>query len=142
MMTISKNTGTDYLIRDVGLELMSPEQGFSGEIPLFSKILFDNDWSIKDVVTATLKVISKQVEEHLIEIANSSRNEKLSSDGTLKASLENIKGDKRIVLVNKDNWRVTQSPFHAPHTNIAFIHKNVEYIQSGVLGSIYSRKRT
>ena len=138
-MVISKNTGLDYLIRDVGRSLMPSVQGYSHEIQLFDKILTDDDFSVRDVVKATLKVMNQTIGDQVMKI---DKEEKLQKNNLpiYKAILNRPHTNKRIVLYNADDEEIAISNYQPPTSTISFTFQGVEYKKEGILGSIFYRR--
>jgi len=136
-VALTKNSGIDYLIRDVGQKIMPEDAGW-GKMLLHDKMLFEKDFTIREVTLATLDVLKERIGKELAIIAKAE--EENSAAPIFKAELVKEKASKRIALLNLKNEKVALSSYAALAQTLTYRYKNVEYKQEGVLGSIYYRR--
>lgn len=124
-------TGMDYLVRDVGQEVMPVEAGWT-ELVLYDKMLYEKEFTIKEIVPAVIKVLSKRFNEEVssLRVGTIYNAELKRNDFTL---------EKQIVLRTPAGIIVAESGLVSPSTNIYFSFQGVEYAQQGLNGEIYYR---
>ncbi len=137
--TIATGTSVDFLIRDVGRELMPEVKGYTHVINLHDSILTDDDFSIRDIVKTTLKILNRAIDEKkdLLDRQNFYENRRVP---IYKAILNTPAQNKRIILYDMDNKEVAVSPFVSSNDDLYFNYNGVSYFQSGYRGSIYFRR--
>tara|TARA_R110000822_G_scaffold302649_2_gene426962 strand:+ start:16203 stop:16607 length:405 start_codon:yes stop_codon:yes gene_type:complete len=125
--------GIDFLVKEVGEDIMPPYAGWT-PTNIHDKILFDKDFSIDEVVKATVKILGKRLN---MELLNRDNDDTLPTIYLCNKEIRKFTREKRLVLTHGDNY-IAASPWVSPSSVIVFKHGNVKYYQAGVLGRIDS----
>ena len=128
---VQKANGKEVLLLEVANTLMPEEEGYNSS-EVINEILVRGDFSIRQVVDATFKVLSKKVSEEL------KRN---TQDIKIYGFVEfPLNGDKRLVLRNENNITVVSSNYFSINTDVKMKYQGVEYRQHGKDHFVYSRE--
>ena len=125
----NSKTGMDYLIQAVGTEIMPEEAGWT-PTGLYDKILYENAFSIKEVVEATICVLDEKIQSRI--------NEKIEQPFIYTPFIEKVEDMKRIVLLEEQK-RIAVSPYVTQGMPVSFRYKKVEYMQQGAMGCVFFR---
>jgi len=137
MGTTIKNTGLDYLIRDVGQAVMPIEEGWH-ELLLFDKMLYEKEFTVEEVTRAVVQVLQERIGTKLNEIAiETAVTEKAP---IFKPEIEYFKEKKRIALFDHSRNKIAVSLLVDMNKRLYFRHRKVEYIHEGHESSVYYRR--
>lgn len=133
-MAIKGNTGIDFLYRDIGKTLMPEEKGWP-EVILHDKMIFqEKEFSVKEVVDATLQVLNNRLNSELVKFTMIKEKAPI-----FETELETKGVSKRIVLIHNEK-PIAVSAWTPFISDITLRHKNVEYKQSGHMGKVFLRR--
>jgi|TARA_R110000822_G_scaffold152112_3_gene291283 hypothetical protein len=130
------NNGLDYLVRDVGQDIMPTANGY-GELKLFSKILYDKDFSVREVVESTISILSTRIDSKLQTLSTKAS---CPFPPIYNSLIEKTKTQKRLSLYDVEGVTITSSPYFLLTDNISLVFRGIEYVQAGKMGSVYCRK--